>query len=115
MIGRSYVISADHRTIAFPHLFAGIEYSSNEPVAKTAAGIGPGVTFRRWFHGANALISPVGAYDLMSWNIRALLGRLAEDVSLANREGRLVNIAQRSVRAWSGYSVGCGGRAREQR
>ena len=63
MVGRSYVVSADHRTIAFPHLFAGLEYTSNEPVAKTAAGIGPGITLRRWFR-EDVYDAPRSYFDL---------------------------------------------------
>ncbi len=63
MMGRSYVVSADHRTIAFPHVFAGIEYTSNEPVAKTAAGIGPGITLRRWFR-EDVYDAPRSYFDL---------------------------------------------------
>lgn len=49
MVGRSYLVGADGRTVLFPHLFAGIEYTSNDPVARTSAGAGPGVSLRRWF------------------------------------------------------------------
>ena len=49
MVGRSYVVSADHRTVLFPHLFAGVEYASDAPGDNTSAGIGPGVSLRRWF------------------------------------------------------------------
>lgn len=49
MVGRSYVVGADGRTVLFPHVFAGVEYTSNDPVAKTSAGAGPGVSLRRWF------------------------------------------------------------------
>ena len=63
MIGRSYVISDDHRTIAFPHVFAGLEYTSNDPVSKTAAGIGPGVSVRRWFR-EDVYDAPRSYFDL---------------------------------------------------
>jgi hypothetical protein len=49
MVGRSFIVSADRRTVLFPHGFVGVEYTSNDPVAKTAAGIGPGISLRRWF------------------------------------------------------------------
>lgn len=49
MLGRSYLVGGDGRTVLFPHGFVGVEYSSNDPVAKTSAGIGPGVSLRRWF------------------------------------------------------------------
>lgn len=49
MVGRSYLVGADGRTVLYPHLFAGVEYTSNEPGEKTAAGAGPGVSLRRWF------------------------------------------------------------------
>ena len=49
MLGRSYVLGGDGRTVLFPHLFAGVEYTSNDPGSKTAAGAGPGVSLRRWF------------------------------------------------------------------
>ena len=48
MVGRSYVVGTDGRTVLFPHLFAGVEYTSNE-AEKTSAGAGPGVSLRRWF------------------------------------------------------------------
>jgi hypothetical protein len=48
-LGRSYLVGGDGRTVLFPHVFAGVEYSSNDPVAKTSSGIGPGVSLRRWF------------------------------------------------------------------
>jgi hypothetical protein len=49
MFGRSFVVGGDGRTVLYPHLFAGVEYTSNEPGDKTAAGAGPGVSLRRWF------------------------------------------------------------------
>lgn len=49
MFGRSYVASADGRTVLFPHLFVGAEYASDAPGDNTAAGAGPGVSLRRWF------------------------------------------------------------------
>jgi tetratricopeptide (TPR) repeat protein len=49
LVGRSFIVSADRRTVLFPHGFVGVEYTSNDPVAKTAAGIGPGISLRRWF------------------------------------------------------------------
>jgi tetratricopeptide (TPR) repeat protein len=49
MVGRSFLVGGDGRTVLFPHGFVGVEYSSNDPVAKTSAGIGPGVSLRRWF------------------------------------------------------------------
>lgn len=49
MFGRSYVVSADHRTVLFPHLFVGAEYASDAPGDNMAAGAGPGVSLRRWF------------------------------------------------------------------
>ncbi|MDB5913429.1 MAG: Tetratricopeptide 4 [Ramlibacter sp.] len=49
MAGRSYLLGGDGRTVLFPHGFVGVEYSSNDPSAKTSAGIGPGVSVRRWF------------------------------------------------------------------
>jgi hypothetical protein len=49
LFGRSYVISQDGKTVAFPHIFVGAEYNSNDASAKTASGIGPGVSLRRWF------------------------------------------------------------------
>ncbi|MDB5899513.1 MAG: bacteriophage adsorption protein [Ramlibacter sp.] len=49
MAGRSYLLGGDGRTVLFPHAFVGVEYSSNDPSAKTSAGIGPGVSVRRWF------------------------------------------------------------------
>lgn len=49
MVGRSYLVGGDGRTVLFPHLFAGAEYSSDQPGDKMAAGAGPGVSLRRWF------------------------------------------------------------------
>jgi tetratricopeptide (TPR) repeat protein len=49
MAGRSYLVGGDGRTVLFPHGFIGMEYTSNDPVAKTAAGVGPGISLRRWF------------------------------------------------------------------
>jgi tetratricopeptide (TPR) repeat protein len=49
MAGRSYLVGDDGRTVLFPHGFVGVEYNSNDPSAKTSAGIGPGVSLRRWF------------------------------------------------------------------
>jgi tetratricopeptide (TPR) repeat protein len=49
MAGRSYKVGGDGRTVVFPHAFVGVEYTSNDPVAKTSAGAGPGVSLRRWF------------------------------------------------------------------
>ncbi|NML45228.1 tetratricopeptide repeat protein [Ramlibacter sp. G-1-2-2] len=47
--GRSYLVGSSGRTTVFPHIFVGAEYNSDDPVAKTAAGIGPGVRLRHWF------------------------------------------------------------------
>ena len=49
MAGRSYLVGGDGRTVLFPHGFVGAEYTSDDPVAKTSAGIGPGVSLRHWF------------------------------------------------------------------
>jgi Tfp pilus assembly protein PilF len=49
LFGRSYVVSDDGKTVVFPHVFVGAEYNSDDASAKTAAGIGPGVSLRRWF------------------------------------------------------------------
>ncbi|HEX2543792.1 MAG TPA: tetratricopeptide repeat protein [Ramlibacter sp.] len=49
MVGKSFLIGADGRTVLFPHGFVGVEYTSNDPVSKTSAGAGPGVSLRRWF------------------------------------------------------------------
>jgi tetratricopeptide (TPR) repeat protein len=49
MVGRSYVVGGDGRLVLYPHAFVGVEYTSNDPVAKTSAGAGPGVSLRRWF------------------------------------------------------------------
>jgi adsorption protein A len=48
-LGRSYLVGGDGRTVLYPHLFAGVEYNSNDPVTKTSSGIGPGISLRRWF------------------------------------------------------------------
>jgi tetratricopeptide (TPR) repeat protein len=49
MFGRSYLVGGSGRTVLFPHGFIGAEYTSNDPVARTAAGIGPGISVRQWF------------------------------------------------------------------
>jgi tetratricopeptide (TPR) repeat protein len=49
MVGRSYLVGDSGRTVLFPHGFIGAEYTSNDPVAKTSAGIGPGISLRQWF------------------------------------------------------------------
>jgi adsorption protein A len=49
MVGRSYVLGGDGRTVVYPHAFVGVEYTSNDLVSKTNAGAGPGVSLRRWF------------------------------------------------------------------
>jgi adsorption protein A len=49
MVGRSYLVGGDGRTVLFPHLFAGVEYDSSLATDKAAAGVGPGVSLRRWF------------------------------------------------------------------
>lgn len=48
-----------------------------------------------WQHGVNALLSPVGAVDCMSWNLRALL----EDSELAKR------LAEAAYRTASQYTM----------
>ena len=63
MVGRSYKVSADGRTVAFPHLFAGVEYTTDDPVDKTAAGIGPGISVRRWFR-EDVYDAPRSYFDL---------------------------------------------------
>lgn len=49
MVGKSFLVGADGRTVLFPHAFVGAEYDSSLAGDKTAAGIGPGVSLRRWF------------------------------------------------------------------
>jgi tetratricopeptide (TPR) repeat protein len=49
MFGRSYVVGADGRTVLYPHLFAGAEYTSDSPGDNTSVGAGPGVSLRHWF------------------------------------------------------------------
>ena len=49
MFGKSFLVGGDGRTVLYPHGFVGVEYTSNDPVAKTSAGAGPGVSLRRWF------------------------------------------------------------------
>lgn len=49
MLGKSFLVGNDGRTVLYPHGFIGVEYNSNDPVAKTTAGAGPGVSLRRWF------------------------------------------------------------------
>jgi hypothetical protein len=47
--GKQYLVGGDGRTTVYPHLFAGLEYTSNDPVTKTSAGAGPGISLRHWF------------------------------------------------------------------
>lgn len=63
MFGRSYVASADGRTVLFPHLFVGAEYASDAPGDNTAAGAGPGVSLRRWFR-EDAYNAPRSYWDI---------------------------------------------------
>jgi adsorption protein A len=49
MVGRSFLVGGGGRTVVFPHAFIGAEYTSNDPVTKTSAGAGPGVSLRHWF------------------------------------------------------------------
>lgn len=63
MAGRSYLVGGDGRTVLFPHGFIGAEYTSDDPVAKTSAGIGPGVSLRRWFR-EDVYTAPRSYWDL---------------------------------------------------
>ena len=63
MVGRSYVVGGDGRTVVFPHLFAGVEHTSDLANDKTAAGAGPGVSLRRWFR-EDAYNAPRSYWDL---------------------------------------------------
>lgn len=47
--GRQYLVGNSGRTTLYPHLFAGVEYNSDDPVEKTSSGAGPGVSLRHWF------------------------------------------------------------------
>jgi tetratricopeptide (TPR) repeat protein len=49
LAGRSYLVGNSGRTVLFPHAFVGAEYNSADTIAKTAAGIGPGISLRHWF------------------------------------------------------------------
>jgi hypothetical protein len=49
--------------VLFPHGFIGAEYTSDDPVAKTSAGIGPGVSLRRWFR-EDVYTAPRSYWDL---------------------------------------------------
>jgi tetratricopeptide (TPR) repeat protein len=49
LAGRSYLVGSSGRTVLFPHAFVGAEYNSADTIAKTAAGIGPGISLRHWF------------------------------------------------------------------
>lgn len=48
-LGRQYLVGGSGRTTLYPHVFAGLEYASNDPVAKTSSGVGPGISLRHWF------------------------------------------------------------------
>ena len=63
MVGRSYLVGGDGRTVLFPHGFVGVEHSSNDPVAQTSAGAGPGVSLRRWFR-EDAYSAPRSYWDV---------------------------------------------------
>ena len=36
MFGKSFLVGGDGRTVLYPHGFVGVEYTSNDPVAKTS-------------------------------------------------------------------------------
>ncbi|WP_460890910.1 NfrA family protein, partial [Ramlibacter alkalitolerans] len=63
MVGRSYLVGGDGRTVLFPHLFAGVEYDSSLATDKTASGVGPGVSLRRWFR-EDAYTAPRSYWDV---------------------------------------------------
>lgn len=63
MFGRSYLVGNSGRTVLYPHAFVGVEHSSNDPVAKTSAGIGPGVSLRHWFR-EDAYNAPRSYWDV---------------------------------------------------
>lgn len=48
-LGRQYHVGSSGRTTLYPHVFAGIEYNSDDPVEKTSSGAGPGISLRHWF------------------------------------------------------------------
>ena len=48
-LGRQYLVGNSGRTTVYPHVFAGVEYNSNDPFTKTSSGMGPGISLRHWF------------------------------------------------------------------
>lgn len=61
--GRQYLVGSGGRTTLYPHLFAGVEYNSNDPVEKTSAGAGPGISLRHWFR-EDVYTAPRSYWDL---------------------------------------------------
>lgn len=49
MVGKSYRLAADGKTVGFPHAVAAAEYNSLLPTDKLSVGAGPGVSLRHWF------------------------------------------------------------------
>jgi adsorption protein A len=48
-VGKSFVISEDGKTVAYPHAVLAAEYNSLQTVDKVSVGAGPGISVRRWF------------------------------------------------------------------
>ncbi|MFC5495961.1 tetratricopeptide repeat protein [Caenimonas terrae] len=49
MVGKSYRLSGDGKTVAYPHAVVAAEYNSLLPSDKLSVAAGPGVSLRRWF------------------------------------------------------------------
>jgi adsorption protein A len=49
MVGKSYRLAGEGKTVAFPHAVVAAEYNSLLPADKLSVGAGPGVSLRHWF------------------------------------------------------------------
>lgn len=49
MVGKSYRLAGEGRTVAYPHAAVAAEYNSLLPGDKLSVGAGPGVSLRHWF------------------------------------------------------------------
>ncbi len=49
MVGKSYRLAGDGKTVAYPHAVVAAEYNSLLPSDRLSVGAGPGVSLRHWF------------------------------------------------------------------
>jgi Tfp pilus assembly protein PilF len=49
MVGKSFRLAGDGRTVAYPHAVVAAEYTSLLPSDRLSVGAGPGVSLRHWF------------------------------------------------------------------